>query len=379
MPRITTFIPVLARALLSSTGFAQEPARPASAEIVPARLEVQVGETGTFTARGLDAQGRAIAGAVIRWLSSNVDVVVVDEAGVVTGVRPGEARIEAVVHGVAAIATVVVPQLPPAHNALALPGGDVPAGASTPLSAAVRTRLGDLLPDAAVTFASSDEAVARVDAAGRVYGRRPGQAVIRATAGGASAETRVRVVENPAESYELSATATPARTGDVVRLHVRGRARDGREVTGFRPQWSVSGVGAQIEPEGEAGVFVAERPGRYTVTALVGEGRAETMVLDVTERGPGGRLLKVGRGPASTHNSADTWVFTGVDGRDYAIIGTFMHDWAKVWDVTDPTSPVLTDSIQLDARRINDVKIHPNNRLGVLTREGASNRRNGIV
>src|SRR5690606_39097033 len=168
-----------------------------------------------------------------------------------------------------------------------------------------------------------------VDATGRVYGRRPGQAVIRATAGGASAETRVRVVENPAASYELRATATTARTGDVIRMHVRGRARDGREVTGFRPEWSVSGVGAQVEAEGEAGVFVAERPGRYTVTALVGEGRAETVVLDIADRGPGGRLLKVGRGPASTHNSADTWVFTGVDGRDYAIIGTFMHDWAK--------------------------------------------------
>jgi hypothetical protein len=35
--------------------------------------------------------------------------------------------------------------------------------------------------------------------------------------------------------------------------------------------------------------------------------------------------------------------------------------------------------VQLDARRINDVKIHPNNRIGILTREGASSRRNGIV
>ena len=56
-----------------------------------------------------------------------------------------------------------------------------------------------------------------------------------------------------------------------------------------------------------------------------------------------------------------------------------MHDWMKVWDVTDPSNPMLTDSIQLDARRINDVKIHPNSRLGIVTREGASSRRNGMV
>jgi hypothetical protein len=51
----------------------------------------------------------------------------------------------------------------------------------------------------------------------------------------------------------------------------------------------------------------------------------------------------------------------------------------KVWDVSDPAAPVLVDSMQLDARRINDVKIHPNNRIGILTREGASSRRNGVV
>ena len=56
-----------------------------------------------------------------------------------------------------------------------------------------------------------------------------------------------------------------------------------------------------------------------------------------------------------------------------------MYDWMKVFDVTDPTRPVLTDSVQVDARRINDVKINSDSRIGIITREGASNRRNGIV
>jgi choice-of-anchor B domain-containing protein len=90
-------------------------------------------------------------------------------------------------------------------------------------------------------------------------------------------------------------------------------------------------------------------------------------------------MVRIGHGMTVGHHAGDTWAFEGVDGRDYAIIGTFMHDWAKVFDITQPSNPVLTDSVQLDARRINDVKIHPNNRIGVLTREGASTRRNGIV
>ena len=89
--------------------------------------------------------------------------------------------------------------------------------------------------------------------------------------------------------------------------------------------------------------------------------------------------MKIGRGAAADHHSGDTWVFEGVNGRDYAYVGTYMHDWMKSWDVTDPAAPILTDSVQLDARRINDVKIHSNNRIGILTREGASDRRNGIV
>ena len=38
-----------------------------------------------------------------------------------------------------------------------------------------------------------------------------------------------------------------------------------------------------------------------------------------------------------------------------------------------------TDSIRIDARTINDVTVSPDGRYGVLTREGASNRVNGVV
>jgi hypothetical protein len=145
------------------------------------------------------------------------------------------------------------------------------------------------------------------------------------------------------------------------------------------PAWSVSGTGAQIEADGDEGVFVAERPGKYIITAMVGSKTTRVTQVDVAPRSFSDELVRVGRGPTSNHHSGDMWVFEGVDGRDYAYVGTYLYDWAKIWDVTDPENPVLTDSLQLDARRINDVKIHPNNRLGILTREGASDRKNGIV
>jgi hypothetical protein len=49
------------------------------------------------------------------------------------------------------------------------------------------------------------------------------------------------------------------------------------------------------------------------------------------------------------------------------------------WDVTNPANPVLTDFVEVDARVVNDVKVNRNATVAVITREGASDRRNGIV
>jgi hypothetical protein len=98
-----------------------------------------------------------------------------------------------------------------------------------------------------------------------------------------------------------------------------------------------------------------------------------------------GRLEVVGRGPVTTTHTSDVWVFTGRDGRDYAYTGTWgacrgcYGDRVYVWDVTDPASPVLTDSVVVDARVVNDVFVNAEATVAALTREAASSRRNGVV
>jgi len=276
------------------------------------------------------------------------------------------------------VASVTVPELPPVRVDLALPASPLYAGASVPLSVSATTRLGDPV-DPAATFSSSDDRVATVDPTGRVFGVAPGRTTVTATVGGVAGRLVVDVRANPAVAYRVVPEKVSARTGDVIRLRLEGLDRRGAPVTGFLPSWSVGGPAGTVEAEGAEGVFVAERPGAYRVTAEVGRQNSASAIIRVSQREVPGRLVLVGRGPAADHHSGDTWVFQGVDGRDYAYIGTFAYDWLKVWDVTEPGAPVLTDSVQLDARRINDVKIHPNNRLAIVTREGASNRRNGIV
>lgn len=98
-----------------------------------------------------------------------------------------------------------------------------------------------------------------------------------------------------------------------------------------------------------------------------------------------GRFEVVGRGPVTDTHTSDLWVFTGVDGRDYAYTGTWgacpgcFGDRMYAWDVTDPSDPVLTDSVMVDARRVNDIKVNAAGTVAVITREGASSRRNGLV
>ena len=48
-------------------------------------------------------------------------------------------------------------------------------------------------------------------------------------------------------------------------------------------------------------------------------------------------------------------------------------------DITDPANPVVTDSIIPNTRRVNDIMTTPDGKTLVFTREGASDRKNGIV
>ncbi len=48
-------------------------------------------------------------------------------------------------------------------------------------------------------------------------------------------------------------------------------------------------------------------------------------------------------------------------------------------DISDPANPVVTDSLVVNTRRVNDVMSTPDGKVIVFTREGAADRKNGIV
>ena len=141
------------------------------------------------------------------------------------------------------------------------------------------------------------------------------------------------MIDNPAVSYQITQNRFIVRQGDVVRFRIRAVDENGNAVEGVYPSWEASGDGAFMANEGAEGVFVGEEPIAYSITASIGEDIERTITLVVDPRAHKQTLSLVGRGAIAHHHSGDMWAFEGVDGRDYAYVGTFMHDWMKAFDL----------------------------------------------
>jgi hypothetical protein len=77
-------------------------------------------------------------------------------------------------------------------------------------------------------------------------------------------------------------------------------------------------------------------------------------------------------------------LFKEFQGAEQWIIGNYAYlstisDRFLVYDISDPANPKLTDTIKVDARLINDIMTTADGKILVISREGASNRKNGIA
>jgi hypothetical protein len=349
----------------------------ARVEVSPARAEIVVGQTVQLAARALDATGQEVPNARIRWLSGGGEGSV-DSLGVVRGGYIGQVRVTALASvgsSSPTFAQAVVNVLPqPASRVVIAPAPAVVlAGTRLTFDPMVYSPQGDRRHDP-VQFTSSESKVASVTGDGRFEAFSPGRATITATAGRATATHEVRVVANTLAQLNLIPSAHQARTGDVIRFEARGTDASGRSVDGLVTRWAVAattGVGAaQIDA---AGAFVAETPGRYTVTATAA-GRSADAIVTVEARRVGRGIEVVGRVPIA-ERAAEVWIHPS--GR-CAYLST-IADRIYVIDITTQGEPTIVDSMMADARLINDVMTTEDGAYGVFSREGASSRKNGLV
>ncbi len=248
---------------------------------------------------------------------------------------------------------------------------------------------GSLRPTLTATWRSSNDAVATVDRFGNVMGVAPGTVTISAEAEGVTARKTYTVAANPVSALELTIGETTVKTGDVVHLGAVAKRANGQTVADAKVAWSYryTADDTTVAPGGPGIIenvlgkmeFTANHPCQFTLVAQSGNVFAQR-VIDVKPRDARQRITITGRGSVNTTHTSDLWPWTGKDGRDYCLVGTWGGDgYALIFDITDLNHIVKTDSIKVDARTINDVTVSPDGRYGVLTREGASNRVNGVV
>ena len=360
---------VIALSLVVVNAYAQSQTPPVTAakvEITPARAQAEVGQTLKFAAAAFDADGKPVDATPSTWFAAPFDSAAADETGTVTFYQPGEVRVGALVGGKPGFAVVTVKAAAPARISVADVKGPVAAGGGIRLSATVLTRDGTPLEGAPLAWSSESPGVATVDSTGFVTGIAPGRAVIRVTSGTVSGSSTVVITRNSVAGISVEPRTTAVRTGDVVRFaaHVDGAPGS----TSIR--WSVSGAGASIDPDGG---FVAERPGSYVVTASIGD-RSSIGTVTVRPRDVTRPLEVVGRTPIEEFQTLEQWIVG-----NHAYVTSAMSGRLSVYDISNPSAPVKVDSIAFDARILNDISTTPDGKVAVLTREGASNRKNGIV
>jgi hypothetical protein len=357
----------------------------------PSEIRLRVGDSVRVTVRAFDAQGREVADADVRLFGARRTVGY--EAGFVRAFQAGKFTLNAAAPGPNAVPIIlaipVTATWPPlAKFEIAAAPGPLFTGITLAHSAKGFLADGTERSGLAPVWKSSNPAVASVDRFGNVRGRAAGSVTITAEAEGKAAQHAYTVVANPVRSLEIGIRDTLLRTGDVIELSATARNANGRPLSEAPITWSYSYVpDDSIVPSGlpggagiiQFGRFTGNYPGRYTLLARSGTAFAETTV-GVRPRDVRRHLTITGRGSITHTHTSDLWPWTGKDGRDYVLVGTWGGDgWAYVFDITDLSNPVKTDSVRVDARTINDVTVSPDGRYGALSREGASNRVNGVV
>ena len=263
------------------------------------------------------------------------------------------------------------------------------SGTTTPLSVEVFDEADLNRSELNVKLTSSNKNVAEFDIFGNLETKKTGRTTISATVEEIAESFKVRVVKNPTRKVTLSIDREEIRTGDVLALNAEALNRSDRAEDDVPITYSYLGqadYGEFALPAAglvtDDGRFVAETAGLYTLIAS-SNGYSAQKTIKVVPRDVNKEVKLVGHGLISDVLTGDLWVWAGVDkheGKDFAVTGTWgSNGEAYFWDVTNPDSLIIIDTITVDARTVNDVKISEDGRVGVITREGASNRKNGFV
>jgi len=250
-----------------------------SVAVDPTTATVTVGQSPvTLTATVRDTSGTVVTDRAVTWSSSDATIATVSTTGVVTGRNPGTVTITATSEGVNGTATVTVQPAPVASVTLQPTSLTLEPGQTGTLTATTKSADGTVLTGRVVTFASDNEAVARVSSSGVVTAVAVGTANITATSEGQSA-TAVVTVQPAVASVDVSPSTVVVRKNGTVQLSVTARDASGHVITGRTVTWASSDT--RLATVSSTGLVTAIRAGTVTISATI-EGHSDSTQVTVT-------------------------------------------------------------------------------------------------
>jgi len=345
--------------------------------VTPTTREVQAGDSIQLTARAIDAQGNPIPGAHITFRMAGGEGGEVDNTGKLVAGSTGVLNVSVV---------ALIPGQRPKIERLEyrlVPGPasridtwpvvrTLVAGQRMLFNAKSWSKAGDERKGDVFTWSSPSPAV-KVANDGLITALAPGKAIITVATGGASSEFPVTVRPNNIAVLSVEPSRPSARQGDVVRFSVVAKDARGQAIEGLTPVWTMTGGEGMIEQDG---AFVGYNKGRYLVSASVGGKTAEGLVT-VADRDVRRPATVVGRLPRTQFTTAEVWLHPNGNVAYLGAHGGGDRFWTI--DISNPAKPVVVDSVIMNTRLVNDIMTTADGKFLVATREGAADRKNGIV
>jgi len=285
---IATSEGITGQSSLSVTAAPPPPVATVAVTLSPNSLTV--GQTVQATTVLKDAGGNVLTGRTITWASSNTAAATVNATGLVTAVGAGTSTITATSEGINGTATVTVTLVPVASVTVTLNSPSLTTGQSTQATAVTKDAAGNVLTGRAITWSSSNTAVATVSSTGLVQAVGAGTAAIKATSGtivGSANLTVTAAAPAPVATVTVSPSSANLSAGRTQQYTATLKDASGNTLTGRVVTWSINPTSvATIDGNGLV-TAVANGTATVTATSETKTGTASLTVADVVSPGAG--------------------------------------------------------------------------------------------
>ena len=254
---------------------------PAIISITPALATLTaLGDTIQLKATVNDGKNQPVPGATMSWSSSDPSVARVNADGLVTALGNGKAIITAKSGGASRTVNITVTQASAEINITPALAKLTARGESLQLKATVNDGENQPIPNAPVSWSSSNTSVVNVSPSGTLTARSNGQVTITARSGAKSATAEITVEQLPT-TIEIT-PAGPLRivAGQTQQLRATVRDPNNNPIAGAQVRWESQGP--SIATVDSTGLVAAKGDGQTNIIAS-SSGLSQLVTINVPD------------------------------------------------------------------------------------------------